>query len=52
LFKGAGFKNIKHKELIISNIPIDMKYLEKVRNKFVSTFYLLTDSEFNEGIEN
>ncbi|KQC07567.1 MAG: hypothetical protein APR62_06280 [Smithella sp. SDB] len=51
LFKAAGFKNIKHEELIISKIPIDMKYLEKVRNKFVSTFYLLSESEFKEGIE-
>ena len=50
-FKAAGFKNIKHEELIISNIPIDMKYLEKVRNKFVSTFHLLTKNEFNEGIK-
>lgn len=51
LFKSAGFKNIKHEELVISKIPIDMKYLEKVKNKFVSTFYLLTENEFNEGIK-
>jgi SAM-dependent methyltransferase len=50
LYKDAGFKNIKHEELIISNIPIDMKYLEKVRNKFVSTFYLLSGNEFNKGV--
>ncbi|KUG23256.1 sam-dependent methyltransferase [hydrocarbon metagenome] len=51
LFKAAGFKKIKHEELVISKIPIDMMYLEKVRNKFVSTFYLLSEKEFNKGIE-
>lgn len=50
LFKDAGFKNIKHERLIISKIPIDMKYLEKVKNKFVSTFYLLSENEFNKGV--
>ena len=45
------FKNIKHQELIISKIPIDMIYLGKVKNKFVSTFYLLPENEFNNGIE-
>lgn len=51
LLKTAGFKNIKHEELIISKIPIDIDYLEKVKNKFVSTFYLLSENEFNNGIE-
>jgi len=51
LFKTAGFKNIRHEELIIRNLPIDIKYLEKVKNKFVSTFYLLTEKEFGEGVK-
>ncbi len=50
-FKSAGFKRIKHDELIISRIPVDMNYLEKVKNKFVSTFHLLPDDEFNAGVE-
>lgn len=50
-FKAAGFKNIRHGELIISRIPIDMTYLEKVKNRFVSTFYLLSEREFNRGVE-
>jgi len=49
--KVAGFSNIKHEELLINKIPIDMIYLDKVKNKFVSTFYLLPDDEFNKGIE-
>ena len=50
-FKTAGFKNIRHEELIIRKIPIDMEYLEKVKNKFISTFYLLPEIEFNRGVE-
>lgn len=50
-FKTAGFKNIRHGELIIDRIPMDMSYLEKVKNRFVSTFYLLSESEFNRGVE-
>jgi len=47
----AGFKDIKHEELKITKIPIDMDYLNKVKNKFVSTFYLLSENEFRDGIE-
>ena len=50
-FKTAGFRNIKHEELIVNKIPIDMTYLDKVKNKFVSTFHLLPENEFNKGIE-
>lgn len=50
-FQSAGFKSIKHKELIINRIPIDMDYLDKVKNKFVSTFHLLSENEFNAGVE-
>lgn len=50
-FQSAGFKSIKHEELIISRIPIDMSYLDKVKNKFVSTFHLLSEDEFETGVE-
>ncbi len=49
--ESAGFKDIRHEELIIDKIPIDMAYLEKVKNKFVSTFYLLSENEFNKGVK-
>jgi ubiquinone/menaquinone biosynthesis C-methylase UbiE len=45
------FKDIKHEELIITKIPIDRDYLDKIKNKFVSTFYLLSENEFKTGIE-
>lgn len=50
-FRRAGFKRIKHGELIIKKIPIDMDYLDKVKSKYVSTFHLLSDDEFNAGVE-
>ena len=50
-FQSAGFKGIKHKELTINRIPIDMNYLDKVRDKFVSTFHLLSEDEFEAGVE-
>jgi SAM-dependent methyltransferase len=50
-FQSAGFKDISHEELVVSKIPIDREYLEKVRNKFISTFYLLSDEEFQTGVE-
>jgi ubiquinone/menaquinone biosynthesis C-methylase UbiE len=50
-FENAGFKSIRHEELIISGIPIDMDYLEKVKNRYVSTFHLLPEDEFKAGVE-
>lgn len=50
-FRSAGFRSIRHHELTISRIPIDMSYLEKVKNKFVSTFHLLSDEEFKAGVD-
>jgi ubiquinone/menaquinone biosynthesis C-methylase UbiE len=49
--QSAGFKDIKYEELVINKIPIDMSYVEKVRNRFVSTFYLLPENEFMTGVE-
>ncbi len=50
-FESAGFRDIRHEELVISKIPIDMVYLDKVKNKFVSTFHLLPENEFMAGVE-
>jgi SAM-dependent methyltransferase len=50
-FQNAGFKRIKHGELIINRIPIDMDYLDKVKSKYVSTFHLLSNDEFKAGVK-
>ena len=49
--KVPDFRDIRHEELIVSKIPIDRVYLEKVKNKFVSTFLLLPENEFKAGVE-
>ena len=51
LYQSAGFKSIKHKELVINRIAIDMGYLDKVKSKYVSTFHLLSEDEFKAGVE-
>ena len=50
-FKSAGFKSIKHKELVINRIPIDTTYLDKIKSKYVTTLHLLSENEFRAGVE-
>jgi SAM-dependent methyltransferase len=51
LLKLAGFNGIKHLRVLVERIPIDAAYLEKVRNKYVSTYNLLDEEEFERGLE-
>jgi SAM-dependent methyltransferase len=46
----SGFKDIKHEEVTVDHIPIDSEYLQKVRNKYVSTYYLMPEGEFENGV--
>ncbi|MGB8707373.1 MAG: hypothetical protein WCD72_05415, partial [Dehalococcoidia bacterium] len=41
---------IKHQEVTVANIPIDHEYLQKVKNKYVSTYQLMPEGEFENGI--
>lgn len=50
LLHSAGFRDIKHKEVRVENIPIDYEYLQKIKGKYVSTYYLLPQREFEFGI--
>jgi ubiquinone/menaquinone biosynthesis C-methylase UbiE len=50
LLKSLGFKDIKHQEVTVSNIPINYEYLQKVKNKYVSTYQLIPENEFESGI--
>jgi ubiquinone/menaquinone biosynthesis C-methylase UbiE len=50
LLNSLGFKDIQHEEVIVENIPIDYEYLQKVKSKYVSTYHLMPQSEFNNGI--
>jgi hypothetical protein len=37
--------------MIVENIPIDYEYLQKVKNRYVSTYYLIPQSEFETGVK-
>jgi ubiquinone/menaquinone biosynthesis C-methylase UbiE len=50
LLNSLGLKDIKHQEMIIENIPIDYEYLQKVKSRYVSTYHLIPQSEFETGV--
>ncbi len=50
LLESIGFEKIKHEEVTVDNIPIDREYLQKVKNKYVSTYNLMPQSEFDDGV--
>jgi ubiquinone/menaquinone biosynthesis C-methylase UbiE len=50
LLKIAGFTDIKHEETRVRNTPIDEEYLEKVKGKYISTYHLLPQKEFEAGL--
>lgn len=47
----AGFRDIKHEEVRVENIPIDYEYLHKVKGKHISTYHLIPRREFELGVE-
>jgi methionine biosynthesis protein MetW len=51
LLGSLGLKDIKHEEMSVENIPIDYEYLQKVKNKYVSTYHLIPQSEFENGVK-
>ncbi len=50
LLNAAGFTDIRHEEIRVENIPIDDEYLQKVKGKYVSTYHLLPQREFEFGV--
>jgi len=50
LLNSLAFEDIQHEEVTVANIPIDYEYLQKVKNKYVSTYQLMPESEFENGI--
>jgi SAM-dependent methyltransferase len=45
-----GFKDIQYEEVIVAHIPIDYEFLQKVKSKYVSTYHLMSRSEFENGV--
>jgi ubiquinone/menaquinone biosynthesis C-methylase UbiE len=50
ILKSLSFKHITHEEVTVSKIPMDNDYLEKVKNKYVSTYDLIPEGEFENGL--
>jgi len=50
VLESLSIKDIAHEEVTVSKIPIDKEYLEKVKNKYVSTYHLMPQNEFENGI--
>jgi len=50
LLQSLGFKDIQHEEVIVAHIPIDYEFLQKVKSKYVSTYHLMPQSEFENGV--
>lgn len=51
LLEGAGFDAIEHSEVAIDSIPLDEAFLEKVKNKYISTYELIPEDEFRSGVQ-
>jgi ubiquinone/menaquinone biosynthesis C-methylase UbiE len=51
LLYDVGFSDIEHDEINVESIPLDDKYLQKVKGKFVSTYHLIPQEEFETGVK-
>lgn len=51
LLRSAGFRDIQHEEVVVENIAIDAEYLQKIKDKYVSTYHLIPQSEFEVGVQ-
>jgi ubiquinone/menaquinone biosynthesis C-methylase UbiE len=47
---GAGFTNVQRQTLRIEKVPLDDEYLQKVKGKYVSTYHLIPQDEFEQGV--
>ena len=50
LLNSIGFKDIQYEEVIVAHLPVDYDFLEKVKNKYVSTYHLMPQDEFENGV--
>jgi hypothetical protein len=47
----AGFDPVEHREISVGKTPLDGKFLDKVKNKYISTYELIPEDEFGAGVE-
>lgn len=48
--ESAGFGAIEHSEIGAGRTPLDEEFLKKVRNKYISTYELIPEDEFRDGV--
>jgi ubiquinone/menaquinone biosynthesis C-methylase UbiE len=48
--KKTGFTDIRYDEMHIESILLDNDYLEKVKGRYVSTYHLIPQDEFDRGV--
>jgi len=48
--ESAGFESVGHSEIGARRTPLDEKFLDKVRNKYISTYELIGEDEFRAGV--
>jgi len=50
LIHEAGFDHVDCQEFGADRVPLDRAFLEKVKNKYISTYELIPQDEFEEGV--
>ncbi len=50
LLESAGFRELRSEGVVIARPALDENYLAKVRGKHISTFELMAEDEFTEGL--
>jgi ubiquinone/menaquinone biosynthesis C-methylase UbiE len=51
LLNKAGFDAVEHHETGVTKMPLDEVFLEKVKNKYISTYELIPEDEFRSGVK-
>jgi SAM-dependent methyltransferase len=48
--RDVGFGPVEHVEIGNDRVPVDESHLEKVKNKYISTYELIPEDEFRSGV--
>ncbi|MBN2312140.1 MAG: class I SAM-dependent methyltransferase [Candidatus Hydrogenedentes bacterium] len=49
--QGAGFRGVEGRTIVGSPRPVDREYVTRVASKFISTYALIPEQEFEEGLK-
>ena len=51
LLELSGFKDIRHQKVLVEDFAIDQEYLDRIKNKYVSTCHLISQKEYELGVK-